>query len=156
MGSVVVVVVVEPLVGVDGCCGRVVVVVVDVGAVGRGLVETVVVTTCPRLWPLAARYPRCAEATGTEIASTTVTAVNTTMYVRSLRLILYPFFDGWESPRRPRTHSGTRTGAHRETPASPPAEPGARTLGSSRPRGGARTCSNAANSYECDVAAISG
>jgi hypothetical protein len=104
----VVVVVVDP-VGVDGCCGRVVV-VVDVDDVDRGLVATVVVATCPRRCERVVAYLRRAEATGTEMASTTVTAVITTTNVRSLRLILYPFFDGWEARDGARTALGIARG----------------------------------------------
>jgi hypothetical protein len=115
-GRVVVVVVVDALVGVAGCGGRVVVVVDDVERDGL-VVATVVVATRPR------RGARCgfrfAEATGTEIASTTVTAVNTTTNVRSLRLILCPFFDGWEARRAPNA-LGTAHGRAGRSPASHP------------------------------------
>jgi hypothetical protein len=107
---VVVDVVVEAVVEVG--CGRVVVVVdALVEVLSRGLVATVVVVIRPCLRELAANR-RFADATGTEIASTTVTAVITTTIVRSLRLILHPFFDGREFPRRTEALGG-RTRARR-------------------------------------------
>jgi hypothetical protein len=148
---VVVVVVVDPLVGADGCGGRVVVVVDDER---DGLVVATVV--------VATRARRCgrgdfrlAEATGTETASTTVTAVNTTTNVRSLRLILSPLSDRWEARRSP-VRTRDRVRARREQPCVALAGPGDRALGSSRPADGARTCTITANPCLCDVAAISG
>ena len=86
-GCVVVVVVVVGAVVVGAGC---VVVGADVD-VGRCTVATVVVELWryhrPWLYQLE-RLRRCAEATGIEIASTTDTAVITTIAVRSLRLIL--------------------------------------------------------------------
>jgi hypothetical protein len=154
---VVVDVVVDALVGVDGCCGRVVV-VVDVGAIERGgLVVATVVATRQRRWCRSPDHRRRAEATGTEMASTRVTAIDTTTNVRSLRLILYPFFDGWESPRRPRTEGGIDAGARREAPCVATAEPGVRGTGLEPPAGaGPEHARSRANSCECDVTAISG
>jgi hypothetical protein len=139
---VVVVVVVEPPVGplggADGCCGPVVV-VVAVGAGERGRLLATVVGTHQRLCGRCDDHFRRAEATGTEIASTTVTAVNTTTNVRSLRLILFPLIDGWElaaGPERTRDrHAGAPDG-----PCVAPAESGNGAVGSTRPPGGARTC----------------
>jgi hypothetical protein len=135
---VVVDVVVDAVVEVG--CGRVVVVVL-VGAVTRGRVATVVVATHGRLCGRADAYRRRAEAIGTETASTTVIAVMTTSMVRNLRLILFPFFDGWVSAASEPRHSAYERGRAglplrrirrcRRRPA----------LGSNHPRGGARTCS---------------
>jgi hypothetical protein len=86
-GCVVVVVVVVEAVVVGAAC-------VVVGAevdVGRCTVDNVVVELWryhrPWLYQVE-RLRRCADATGIEIASTTDTAVITTIAVRSLRLIL--------------------------------------------------------------------
>ena len=143
-------VVVEAVVEVGG--GSVVVVVdVDVLVV---LVAVVVVDQRP--CDRRGLYRRRAEATGTEIASITVTAVRTTTIVRSLRLILFPLSCGWDtSAAGPERHSGSHAGApgrplrharRRRRPGAglePPAGRGPNVLGHGKP-------------CECDEAAFSG
>src|SRR5207253_2422417 len=105
---------------VAGCCRGGCVVVGEDVEVGFLNGDRVVVDqwrpcwACQRQWlDTSVRLHRCADATGIDIASTTDTAVITTIAVRSLRLILNPLLDGWDSaaskPPRP-------CGARRDAP----------------------------------------
>ena len=154
--AVVVDVVVDAAVVVVGCGWVVVVVALEVLVEVDALVATVVVTNRPCRRNQSAEYRRRAEATGTEIASITVTAVSTTTIVRSLRLILFPLFCGWNLPRR--SPNGTRDVARGRAGAGrcgAPAGAADRALGANRAGRGPNMLDHD-KPGEYDVAAISG